>query len=349
MIRLRSQYRYFRELFTLLAKERKTPPVLRGPTARRFRSSGFLSESYTIYNFAENDPADYLPDYHRFVRTPHIMGDAAVFLDDKLHFDSISRHTLPAPRMLGIVTGGGVLPLNRRMVDAHNDPLALCRQLGSLVFKPVRGGGGHSIYILRAEEDGFTLNREPSEETILRGKIGAFSQYAVMEFVSQAEYARLIYPEATNTIRVLTCLDPRDGKPFVAVAVYRFGTRYSGTVDNWSQGGLSALIDQDSGIIGPGATYPFSGLMEWHHAHPDTGESVAGVVVPNWEEIKRTLLEFVGLYPAFRYVGWDVIPTDDGFVVLEGNANTDVNLLQVHGGFLADPRLRAFYKHHRVI
>jgi hypothetical protein len=31
-------------------------------------------------------------------------------------------------------------------------------------------------------------------------------------------------------------------------------------------------------------------------------------------------------------------------VILEANGNSDVNLLQVHGGLLADPRIRRFYQ-----
>jgi hypothetical protein len=43
-------------------------------------------------------------------------------------------------------------------------------------------------------------------------------------------------------------------------------------------------------------------------------------------------------------VGWDVLVDRAGVpVILEANANPDVNLLQVHGGLLRDPRVRRFY------
>ena len=44
-----------------------------------------------------------------------------------------------------------------------------------------------------------------------------------------------------------------------------------------------------------------------------------------------------------------MVVTDDGFRILEGNQYTDVNLLQIHGPLLADPRVAAFYRRHRVI
>jgi hypothetical protein len=43
--------------------------------------------------------------------------------------------------------------------------------------------------------------------------------------------------------------------------------------------------------------------------------------------------------------GWDVLVRADGTpVLLEANGNSDVNLLQVHGGLLADPAVRRFYE-----
>jgi hypothetical protein len=39
-----------------------------------------------------------------------------------------------------------------------------------------------------------------------------------------------------------------------------------------------------------------------------------------------------------------VFVDESGRVIIgEGSANTDVNLLQVHGGLLADPAVRRFY------
>jgi hypothetical protein len=49
--------------------------------------------------------------------------------------------------------------------------------------------------------------------------------------------------------------------------------------------------------------------------------------------------------PLNRYVGWDVVVDDAGSpVIIEANKNTDVNLLQVHGGLLVEPRVRQFYQ-----
>jgi hypothetical protein len=54
--------------------------------------------------------------------------------------------------------------------------------------------------------------------------------------------------------------------------------------------------------------------------------------------------------PFIRYAGWDVLVDDGGTpVIIEGNNNTDLDLFQVHGGLLRDPRVRRFYETCKVL
>ncbi len=82
--------------------------------------------------------------------------------------------------------------------------------------------------------------------------------------------------------------------------------------------------------------------------HPDTKQQIEGVHIPGWKSMTACLLAVLTQIPCLKYVGWDIIMTDDGFVLLEGNNCSDVNLLQVHRPLLADSRVRAFYEHHGV-
>ena len=59
------------------------------------------------------------------------------------------------------------------------------------------------------------------------------------------------------------------------------------------------------------------------------------------------VLAFIALVHLVRlFLGWDVVVTADGIRLLEGNANTGMNVLQVHGPLLSDPRIRRFYESH---
>jgi hypothetical protein len=87
---------------------------------------------------------------------------------------------------------------------------------------------------------------------------------------------------------------------------------------------------------------------------PKTGVKVnnlkfEGLRIDNWEEIKSYVLNLSQQYFYIPYIGWDIVPMGDDFMILEANSNSDVNLLQIHGGLLKDERVREFYKYHQVI
>jgi hypothetical protein len=84
--------------------------------------------------------------------------------------------------------------------------------------------------------------------------------------------------------------------------------------------------------------------------HPDTGAPIAGAVLPGWERVLDVVLRAAASVPFNRMAGWDVLVDREGEpVILEANGNSDVNLLQVHGGLLADPRTRQFYNSFGVL
>lgn len=65
--------------------------------------------------------------------------------------------------------------------------------------------------------------------------------------------------------------------------------------------------------------------------------------------MRAGILALAGRLSFLPYVGWDVVVTERGHAVLEGNHYCDVNLLQVHGPLLRDERVRALYARHGVL
>lgn len=70
--------------------------------------------------------------------------------------------------------------------------------------------------------------------------------------------------------------------------------------------------------------------------------------MPRWAELTATLLELLGALPIFNYVGWDVLVTNDGFYIIEGNNAPTIVSLQLTRPALSDPRVRRFVVHHRL-
>ncbi|ADI15363.1 sugar-transfer associated ATP-grasp domain-containing protein [Truepera radiovictrix] len=330
-----------------LEYQREAPLTTSLPRRLAMWRGGLREASFRLYDL--HDPegaATYLPDTAR-LETFFINGSFAQgLLKDKLLFSQTLGALLPVPAVVGLIERGTFYPATP---DAPPDLLGALAAYGSLVLKPSRGTRGQGV--LRLEAPPLRLNGAPVDEVALRARVGALDDVIVTVTVPQAAYAEAIFPGSTNTVRVMTLRDPDTDEPFVARAVHRFGARGTEPTDNWSRGGLCALVEPHTGALSRGVKHAkrTSGKLVWQTHHPDTGAPIEGTVVPHWRALCEALLGAVRALPLLLYVGWDVVVTETGFCVLEGNANPDLDLLQVHGGLLRDPRVRRFYEHHRVI
>lgn len=325
--------------------QREAP--LSTPIAKRIDMwrRGFRESSYTLYDLDSARPRDYIPDSAR-LDAFFINGSVARgVLNDKLLFSSLLQHHLPIPKTLALIGRGELYAPGQRA-----DVATLAEEHGSVILKPSDGSRGVGVYRLATSEDGLTLNGQVTTLEEVRRLVESFDNYLVSQEVQQAAYARAICAETTNTVRVLTLMDPHTAEPFVACAIHRFGTPQTAPVDGWSLGGLSCGCEPDTGTLGPGVrSLEFTnGKLRWYSHHPDTGAPLEGVRIPHWEALCDGLLNAVRAFPFLAYVGWDVVVTDDGFAVIEGNNNTDIGL-QMHRGLLNQPRVRRFYEYHKVI
>jgi hypothetical protein len=249
---------------------------------------------------------------------------------------------------IGIVHRGKLI----RFGASGPEPIAvgLPRIGGKLVLKPCIGGGGRGIVIYEWQ-DGVHLvsGGKAADGDLVR--LFRSEPYIVSPYIHQAEYARTIFPDVANTVRVLTMYDDEAEEAFMAAAVHRFGVRRSGAVvDNWGRGGISAGIELASGRLTCGYGFPFQGELHRYPIHPETGAAIEGVKIPGWPEVRDGILDLARRLPFLPYIGWDIIITDKGgYVIIEGNNRPDINLLQVHRPLLADARVRRFYERHGVV
>jgi len=321
------------------------------PRAERLRAwrLGFLSLTYRICQIDRHGPKDYVTDRMRYLRTPFLNGSYRIALDDKLIFNEVfRRHPGLLPETYALLRRNRVLPLTADRVASYDDLLRLLEEKGKLVVKPTLGGGGNHIVVLERRPDGVAWNGEEMPRERLKERLRSSRDRLVMEFVQQARYAQEIHSGSANTIRVLCLWNDDEKEPFAARAVHRFGAPATAPVDNITQGGLDALVDLQTGRLGKGARMNAEGRPEWHEHHPDTGARIEGVEVPRWREMLEALLAVHSKYPELPYVGWDVLVTEDGFRLLEGNNMSGLWMFQVHGPLLAEPRVRRFFERRKV-
>jgi hypothetical protein len=128
-----------------------------------------------------------------------------------------------------------------------------------------------------------------------------------------------------STIRVVTFRRPH-GETGVLLACLRMPTGRL-EVDNFEAGGIAAPIALHSGVMGKAvAKDPRRGAFP---IHPDSGAQIEGVEVPLFKESIDATLAAHNHFPWVPFVGWDVVVTDGGPLLLEANPNWCVELAQI--------------------
>ncbi|GAA1189649.1 sugar-transfer associated ATP-grasp domain-containing protein [Nesterenkonia xinjiangensis] len=352
---VRKSRRWAEDYRKFLRKEFRweTSPDMRRP---QWWAQGFLSRSVTLYDLPNEDQQDYVTDVQRYTRTkrmvhPHLQE----ILDNKFSFfllmNQLGLDSDVVP-LLGLYSRGEVHVFPNDDQVPLREFLETRLEVGQRVFvKPLRGAEGRFVVSVRRTADGWRMNGQDRSFEDVASWIEARPKPMIFEAaVPQAESQAQLNPHSTNTLRVLTMPDLTQGKePFIAVAVQRIGTSRSAHVDNWTQGGLSAKIDIATGTLSRAGQLPDDHTPVWHTVHPDSGAQIEGATVPFWEETKALVLEGAKRLNFMEYIGWDIIVSPTGPVILEANVNSGMNVLQVHGPLLKDERVRRYFEKRGVV
>lgn len=136
--------------------------------------------------------------------------------------------------------------------------------------------------------------------------------FLIEELVIQNPIMSSLNPSSINTIRVITIYKNKKAK--IIAAYSRIGV--GKIVDNFNAGGMVAPIDIQSGKI----TYPAVNKQNTvFEKHPETGITIKGFQIPEWNQVKELVLEAAKVVPEVGLVGWDVAISDHGPLLIEGN------------------------------
>lgn len=133
--------------------------------------------------------------------------------------------------------------------------------------------------------------------------------------------------EATPTLRILTFQDI-DGTVKVDRAMLRFSTDSTAVIDNASAGGLVAPIHGERGVLGIARDSRWDRLRAIYRRHPLHNTPIEGVAIPFFKEAIELVKEAKALFPHRLIIGWDVLITKEGPLLLEGNSQTGLCFLQ---------------------
>lgn len=250
---------------------------------------------------------------------------------DKVVFNVMFRDMgLPLARLHAVFNGktnsvDNVALLNG---EAELDAWMRATDVAELAYKPVRGVKGKMILIFagRAQDDAGTFVTLAGERYDAR-KLASFSgedEFFFEERIRPHPVLAELLGETLCCVRVLTMVG-LDRQASILGAVFKVQTGSVG-VDHLIYGAVGAWVDLESGRLHQGRTR-YSLKPTWQI--PGTDRSYQGFHLPCWDEVKSLALKAAQGMPNARSIGWDVAISDRGPVLIEGNDDWSMELIQM--------------------
>ena len=187
---------------------------------------------------------------------------------------------------------------------------------GQMIAKPEAGLGGKDVEKVDPEEEG--------SKVALYNRLKTGGQTLIEEVLEQHVALDALYPDAVNTIRMVTITDEKNA-PHLIYAAMRLG-RSGSVIDNFHSGGLICPIDLKKGVlIGPAASQE----GESFDIHPDTGIHFDGYFIPYWKEVLTMTAKATQKVQGIRFVGWDLAITPKGPVLVAGTPTPGHEIYQL--------------------
>lgn len=173
----------------------------------------------------------------------------------------------------------------------------------TFIAKTPQGSAGLGVHRYQAAEvsdwKAFTA------ELVGRGEL------LIEEVILQHDDIAAYCPGTVNTTRVTAYFDGT--KTHILAAAQKFGR--GAVSDQMSFGGFYTMLDDNGHARSAG----YDSHENVHELHPDTHKRIADFQLPMWDEVVAYVDRIARVIPSIPYVGWDIVVTPNGPVVIEGN------------------------------
>lgn len=197
------------------------------------------------------------------------------------------------------------------VVDEHSvDELReFVTRHGKVISKVPVSFSGYGIGMYKAEE---ITDWEGLRKELLEKGMNLLEEYLV-----QHPALAKVAPGTVNTTRVTSWWDGE--RMHLLGYAQKFGVG-EGASDQQIYGGVYTQLDEQGHALSAG--YGYHGKI--YHNHPDTGESIPDFVLPMSAEVLALCERLSAKVPQVPYIGWDIVVTPNGPVVIEGNRSPGV-------------------------
>lgn len=307
-------------------------------------SGGFTCDQVGRYDLTPQSKRNFISEFDWY-RSRSINAPFDSMLNNKIACNEVLRHHIQVPAIEFVKNKGRLVALTDTHVAVRSrDVLTSLQESEAYFLKPFAAGKGKGIHRMDFLQGEYLLDGKVVEPEILTDLMEKSDGWFLSQAVKQHSDLADIYPETTNTLRLITVRNDQ-GESEVLFVVLRLGTAATVPVDNGSRGGLVAKVDLETGVLSH-ATSLWS-QAEYSH-HPNSGAPIEGVKLPGWSELLPAMLALADSLPYLQFVAWDVLLTETGPVVIEANTSSGVNIIQVWGP-QRQQELGDFYRMHGVI
>lgn len=304
---------------------------------------GFLADQYVLYDLKHNDKNEYLSEFDWY-RSRYINEPFDFAFNNKVICSEILKTYVRMPVNYFIKNKGYIYDFETG-IKGEDDILKCLDEKGELFLKPFALGKGNGVHLIEKDDDSIWLDKEKCTTEDFFEFLREKEDYILCEYMAQHDYAKKLYSDTVNTIRMITMRDIHTHEFEVFYAVQRIGRKATIPVDNGSKGALISRIDIDTGILSEARC--LNDLKEYIK-HPDSGSKIEGVKIPKWKKVQEEILEVCRKLPYMDFIAWDILVMKDGICVIEANTSSGVNILQLWGG-QRQGKLGEFFKYFGVI
>jgi hypothetical protein len=222
--------------------------------------------------------------------------------------------------------------VSRGVVVKHVEGM---RGSGVFVFTELDAGNARPLVNIDGRRFDMTTLLEKMRKTVMR-QSGSFSRVWFIEkrMHLHPDIARLCGP-TLSCMRMQTFIES-DGRAQLIASVIKIPNKVR-SADNLHFGGVGIWVDPETGVLGRGRSMNEKDV-NWLTSLPWNGIEFYGMRVPFWEEARDVVLRAAAGFPWCRCIGWDVAVTPTGPVLIEGNHNFSLRLVQAVApqGLLSD-------------
>jgi hypothetical protein len=230
-------------------------------------------------------------------------------------------NNLPTPHLLMAWTRGGAT-----LTEPPQDPAS------DVVIKPAQDYGSVGVEILcydrfsqRYQIGGKMLHWSDLLKEIATTK-AIQTDYIMQRRLRNSTAGAIFGQDDVCNVRIVTGRAV-NGAPELIASVMRVPSTY--TTFGHDRNVIFSTIDVTTGLMDRGVFRDIK-MPEFTH-HPDTGHKMKGRAVPRWSEMVSLVKQAHRTYPWMPFIGWDVVDSEQGLVLLEANAYWGADSIQLPG------------------